>query len=152
MAGWRVRRRMKRSIGILVILGVFLAACGGSAGLSPPATDTDGSRGSPGPAPDADGTLQVEPGTAGGPGISIDDALASTASEPLLVNGALYEDATGTLRLCSAIAESFPPQCGGTRLLVDGLDLSSIPGVEEANGVRWVEQVQLFGTVTPAGS
>jgi hypothetical protein len=140
---------MNTTLRLGVLLGaLLLAACGGSGGSTPPASNDDGS---PAPAPVAGGTLHVEPGTAGGPGISIDAALAGAGSEPLLVNGALFVDAEGTMLLCSAIAESFPPQCGGTRLQVTGLDISSIPGVQEANGVQWVEQVQLLGTVAPAG-
>ena len=139
---------MKTIVRLAVLLGALtLAACGGSGGSTPPASDD---LGSPAPAPIGDGTLHVEPGTAGGPGISIEEALASAGSEPLLVNGALFVDAEGTMLLCSAIAESFPPQCGGTRLEVTGLDISSIPGVQEANGVQWVEQLQLLGTVAPA--
>ena len=92
------------------------------------------------PAPVADGTLHVEPGRPAGPA-SIDDALASAGSEPLFVNGALFVDAEGTMLLCSAIAESFPPQCGGTRLQVARLDISSIPRpIQEANGVQWASR------------
>jgi hypothetical protein len=139
---------MKISARLAVLLGaLLLTACGGGGGATPPASDAPGS---PTPAPHGDGTLTVEPGTAGGPGISIDEALASAGSEPLLVNGALFVDPEGTMLLCSAIAESFPPQCGGTRLQVTGIDISSIPGVQKANGVQWVERAQLLGTVAPA--
>jgi len=65
----------------------------------------------------------------------------------VLVTGALFVDADGSVRLCDAIAESFPPQCGGSRLLVRGLDPATVPDLQEANGVRWAEQVQLLGTI-----
>jgi hypothetical protein len=133
---------------VFLLVALALAGCGGTGGSPPPASDDPAS---PEPPSVGDGTLTVEPGSAGGPGISIDEALASAGSEPLLVNGALFVDGEGTMLLCSAIAESFPPQCAGTRLEVTGLDITSIPGVQEANGVRWVEQVQLFGTVSPEG-
>jgi hypothetical protein len=51
----------------------------------------------------------------------------------------------GPVRLCDAIAESFPPQCGGSWLEVRGLDLSSVAGLQDADGVRWAESVQLLG-------
>ncbi len=98
---------------------------------------------------DADGILTIAPGTADGPGITIAEALGSGGGQPLLVNGALFVDPEEGVLLCDAVAESFPPQCGGLRLEVRGLDLGALPGLEEANGVRWAEQVQLLGTLTP---
>lgn len=49
-------------------------------------------------------------------------------------------------RLCSAILESYPPQCGRPSLVVDGLDLSTIE-LQSAEGtdVRWAESVELAG-------
>ena len=132
---------MKRRVSIMLLL-VLLTACA-SAGDAP--TTDPGSIGAGG---DADGILTVAPGTAIGPGISIEEAIGNGGAEPLLVNGALVVDPDGRALLCDALAESFPPQCGGLRLEVRGLDLGSLPDLEEANGVRWVEQVQLLGTVT----
>lgn len=121
-------------------------------GASPASTASGGSE-PPIAGANADGILQTEPGSAGGPGISIDDAIAQTGAGPVLVNGSLIVNPDGTILLCSAMAESYPPQCGGTRLEVRGLDLSSIPDLQEANGVRWADQaVQLFGTVSPPES
>jgi hypothetical protein len=69
----------------------------------------------------------------------------------VLVNGSLFIDPDGVVRLCSAIAESFPPQCGGERLRVIGLDPSSVPDLEEENGVRWAEHAQVYGVVSAGG-
>jgi hypothetical protein len=33
------------------------------------------------------------------------------------------------VKLCSALAESYPPQCGGASLVLDGLDLATIQGL-----------------------
>ena len=55
-------------------------------------------------------------------------------------------DTGAELRLCEALAESYPPQCGGESLLVEG----EPPDGEwsEAQGVRWTdEQVTLRGEV-----
>ena len=94
--------------------------------------------------------IELVEGSAGGPGIGIVEAIDAAGADPLLVNGALFVDRDGTVLLCSVIAESFPPQCGGTRLRVEELDVASLPDLQEANGVRWVEALQLFGIVTPS--
>lgn len=125
---------------ILSLAGV-LTACGADA---PASNEPD----TPAPGRAADGILTVTAGTASGPGISIADAVNQAGQEPLLINGALFVNADGTVLLCDAIAESFPPQCGGTRLDVRGLDLSGVPDLQEANGVRWAEQGQVLGTLT----
>ncbi|HEY3070084.1 MAG TPA: hypothetical protein VGJ34_07175 [Gaiellaceae bacterium] len=79
--------------------------------------------------------------------LSVQQALDGTSGEPHLVRGALI--ATGeTIRLCSAILESYPPQCGGPFLVVEGLDLGSLEGLTTADGVTWSDrQVELRGTV-----
>jgi hypothetical protein len=133
---------MRIAISVLLLAAV-LVGCGG---------DTSTTPGSSTPAPqppgaNADGILQVTPGVADGPGISIGEAIAQAGLGPFLVNGALFVAEDGGVLLCEAIAESFPPQCGGTRLEVRGLDLSTVAGLEEANGVRWAEAVQVLGTV-----
>lgn len=135
-----VRGRMKR-LAILISLVAILAACASTG-------DAPSTNGSSGTGADADGTLSIAQGTAVGPGISIEEAIGNGGSEPLLVNGALVVDPNGRVLLCEALAESFPPQCGGMRLEVRGLELASLPDLEEGNGVRWAEQVQLLGTVT----
>ena len=82
-----------------------------------------------------------------GPGISIADSLASDSDQPLLVNGAIVATAQDT-RLCDVLMESYPPQCGGPYLIVEGLDLSTIDNLQEASGVSWTDSpFQLLGTV-----
>ncbi len=125
-----------------ILLALLLAACGGAADVSDAPVSQPPIKGG-----DADGILQIAQGIADGPGISIEEAIGQAGTGPLLINGSLFVDPDGTVLLCSAIAESFPPQCGGTRLSVRGLDLESMPDLQEANGVRWAEQVQLLGTV-----
>jgi hypothetical protein len=139
---------VRRLLAIFIVT-LFLAACGTGAG-DDPVTDVGTT---PGPAAgtQADGVLVVESGaTASGPGISVGDALEQVGSDqPLLVNGSLFVDGDGAALLCEAIAESFPPQCGGLRLEVRGLDPDG-QVLEEANGVRWAESVQLLGRVVEA--
>ena len=132
---------MKR-IATLTSLVVLLAACASTG-------DAPSTNGPGGPGVDVDGILNIAAGSSAvGPGIGIEEAIGNGGSEPLLVNGALVVDPDGRVLLCEALAESFPPQCGGARLEVRGLDVDSLPDLQEGNGVRWAEQVQLLGTVT----
>ena len=67
----------------------------------------------------------------------IDDV--SGSDEPQLVSGNLLVQG-GEARLCSALAESFPPQCGGPSLLVDGLDLDSVADLTTEGDVSWSDR------------
>lgn len=124
-----------RTIPILLLILIAAACTGGTDAGAPP----------PGEAPVlvvADG----EPGS--GPSLSVTEALTHGPTDDLVtVTGALFVDADGTVRLCDAIAESFPPQCGGDRIVVTGLDLADILDLQEENGVRWAESATLFGSV-----
>lgn len=136
---------MRRALPTLIV-AVVLSACASTGGDEPitdqPTTDEG---------PQADAVLVIQPGAiADGPGISIPDALEQAGGEPVLVNGTLFIAPDGSVLLCDAIAESFPPQCGGTRLEVRGLDPAGLL-LEEANGVRWAESVQLFGRIQAGG-
>ena len=82
-----------------------------------------------------------------GPGISISEALATDITGPLLINGILHVQNSQT-RLCETLAESFPPQCAGKSLVVDGLDLTTIDGLTTEGSISWTDQpVQILGTV-----
>jgi hypothetical protein len=96
---------------------------------------------------DGDDAADDTMGAAAGPALSIDDALAADSDEPLLVAGNLL--AVGDeVRLCSALAESFPPQCGGASLHVDGLDLAEVDGLITEGDVSWTDRpVELLGVV-----
>jgi hypothetical protein len=63
------------------------------------------------------------------------------------VRGTLIANAEG-VRLCSAILESHPPQCGQPSLVVRGLDLVGVSNMEQAKGVGWTRrEVTLVGQV-----
>lgn len=130
-----VTRKIWKPLLLLAVLALLAAACGGeTAGVEDPA----GIR-------PADG---VTPGAAMGPGIDVDAALASDGSQPVLVNGYLFVDRDGNATLASAIAESFPPQPGGSTITVEGLDLTEF-SFSEDQGLRWTDDpVQILGTVT----
>ena len=80
-------------------------------------------------------------------GVSVERALELHSDEPLLVRGFLVLDGKRA-RLCSALAESYPPQCGGPSLVVTGLPGGNRQGLKEAEGVAWSErEVAFLGTV-----
>ena len=112
---------MKTFICIALALVVALSACGGDG--DSPVNDM--------------GTV-----------ISIDDALASDSDEPLLVSGNLLA-ALDEVRLCDALAESFPPQCGGESLVVFGLDHATVDDLATEGDVCWTDRpIELRGVVS----
>jgi hypothetical protein len=161
---------------IFLIVILLLAACSSATAESPsasPDASPTQAPGSPTPAPDleADGTLTLgDFGVADGPGESVENALANAGADPRLVNGILLKDADGSVWLCESLAASSPPECEAPRLLVTnyppdhevirGEDYFSVfardaPAemareLHEEDGVRWVENQQLFGVVAAA--
>ncbi len=79
---------------------------------------------------------------------------ACGGSDETTVRGHVVAPEGGPVRLCEALAESYPPQCGGSSLTVEGLDLASVPGLTSTGDpalaqVRWSEgEVELTGVVT----
>ena len=122
---------------LLAVAAVAAVACSDDDSDDPTATPTATADGGA-----AGGTTP----SAMGPGISVTEALASDQG-PLLVNGYLVITPEGA-RLCEALAESFPPQCGGASLIVDEPDPSALEQVTTEGDVSWTEaQVQLLGMV-----
>ncbi len=80
-----------------------------------------------------------------GPALTVAEALEADAEGPLLVRGFVYA-AEGGLRLCDALAESYPPQCAGASIRVEGVSLSEFERVETAEGVSWTQAaVKILG-------
>ncbi len=99
---------------------------------------------------DDDSDMPPGPGSGVGPGISVGEALTSNLQGPLLINGHLHSQ-DGHVRLCELLAESFPPQCGGMALVVEGLDLTTMDGLTSEGPITWSDQlVQVLGTVEGA--
>ncbi len=96
---------------------------------------------------DDEGDVVSGPISGVGPGITVGVALISNLTGPLLVNGQLHVE-NGRERLCEVLAESFPPQCAGRFLEVEGLDLMTMDGLRSEGSVTWSDQtVQVLGTV-----
>jgi hypothetical protein len=72
-------------------------------------------------------------------------AAAADADGPVAVAGFIV--ATGDdLRLCEALAESFPPQCGGSSIPISGLDQVDPNDLQSEGDVTWTDYaVTLFG-------
>lgn len=104
--------------------------------------------GGPDPAPIPIPEPPVAPGggSAGflvGGGLTVSDALATDATGIIAVKGFLFVD-DGGARLCESLAESFPPQCGGSSIPVTGYDeVLSVP-LTTAQGVSWTDDVVSF--------
>jgi hypothetical protein len=83
---------------------------------------------------------------------SLTVAQALAEGGDVTVRGALFVEG-GTTRLCEAVRESYPPQCGGRALVVQGLDVASLELEEPSDPtfapVRWSRrQVTLRGRVS----
>lgn len=139
---------MRSLVTVLLGAAILLAGCGlsfGGLGGDTPVAQDPGD-GAVGDAPAADGVLTIAPGDAVGPAVDVRTAIDGDV-DPVRVAGSLVVDAGGRVLLCSALAESFPPQCGGDRLEVRGLDLETVADLQSANGVRWADSVELTGRV-----
>jgi hypothetical protein len=101
------------------------------------------------PAPSAEPELVIVEGPVEGPGLSVAEALGHQPTDDIVtVSGALFVSVDGTVLLCDAIAESFPPQCGGASLLITGLDLTGIDGLVVEGDVMWTDRpIKLAGLV-----
>jgi hypothetical protein len=79
-----------------------------------------------------------EPDDAGGSTTPVFIDGVADSDDPQLVTGNLLV-AGDEVRLCSALAESFPPQCGGPSLSVEGLDLDTVADLTSEGDVGWTD-------------
>ena len=166
----RISPRIGRVAAVLTVFVLLVAACGdggeiGNAEPLPPndnPTDTPSAAGTcaegepdcndtpgigeePIDLPD-DGTVSPLGMPADG-GLTIADALASDATGTIAVQGFLVDNGT-TARLCEALAESYPPQCGGPSIPVVGFEEMIDVPLAAAQGVTWTDEyVTLFGEI-----
>lgn len=94
-----------------------------------------------------------------GGGLSVADALSSDVDGPIAVFGFVVQGADGA-RLCDALAESFPPQCGGAAIDLSDISTIDVDQLKSEQGVTWTDAaVTVIGeivggvfTVTPLSS
>ncbi len=83
-----------------------------------------------------------------GGGLTIEQAIAFGSAETVAVKGVLIAPAGEPPRLCGAVLESYPPQCGEPSLVLRGLDPASVEGVVTVNEVSFTEdEVTFLGIV-----
>lgn len=140
-------RTGRTTMGVLAVCAaaVALAGCG-----------DDGSTAATAAAPPAAGSQLALPDTtaAGGDrllpagGLTVAQLAADTTGGPLAARAYIVVAPDGGARLCDALAESSPPQCGGASIVVTGLPPEMVDGLQARSGVRWSEApVQLIGSV-----
>ena len=134
-----MRKRAPHLVLLALVLALATAACGGS----------DESSGSGDPA----GASPLAGAPIPGGGLTIAEALASELDGPLMVKGFLVAPDGQPVQLCSTLLESYPPQCGGDSLVVEGLDLATVNGLTKTDDpslarVTWSDsEMSLLGSV-----
>jgi hypothetical protein len=147
---------MRRILGVLLLSSVLVAACGGDGAnsdsdISPGVSDETPvvSDGLPGDgSSDAGGTVMAPVG----PTMTVAELLAAGSGGPYSVTGYLFVLEDGSTVLADAIAESYPPQPGGARVAVEGVNLQTVPLVEPTDpalaAVQWTEvPIELIGSL-----
>ncbi|MBU2601820.1 MAG: hypothetical protein KKA32_06585 [Actinobacteria bacterium] len=81
---------------------------------------------------DTDADSGVGAGGSAAAPLTIDQALAVGDADRAWVEGSLLVLGDQT-RLCSVLAESYPPSCAGSSLVVEGLDAASLVGLSRTN-------------------
>ncbi len=143
-----------RSLALVVAVGMVAAAC--AATQDDGAMTGDASSGMAATCPE--GTVDCNdtatdgaepPGPPGGDGpsgmlvdggLSVADAIAYKGSEVVAVQGfVVIQD--GAARLCDALAESFPPQCGQAGIVI--VNPQNLPGIvlAEEGTTQWTDDV-----------
>ena len=81
-------------------------------------------------------------------GLSVSEAISYKGSQPVAVHGYVVRTFEAA-QLCEALAESYPPQCGGASLALVNPDATDgVPLVEDGE-VQWSPDIViLIGTVT----
>lgn len=81
------------------------------------------------------------------PGLQITNVLNTDIDGGFAIQGFYFADESG-VRLCEALAESFPPQCGGASIPFDNAAGADLGVLSIEQGVTWSDQpVVVVGSV-----
>jgi len=152
---------LTRSLTALVALVLAISACAVASETSDPNAGVPQVAGICAPeSPDCDDTVVIDqgdatvedlfpnneprdgvtaPGASGvlvGGGLTVSEALSTDATGVIAVQGFYFDDGSGP-RLCEALAESFPPQCGGASLTLGELGEIDLGLLQGSQGVTW---------------
>ena len=89
-------------------------------------------------------------GSTGVPAEILTPAGAAGRTGRVVVEGFLWSvgGVAGTdVRVCEAILESYPPQCGEPSIPVDDFGLEQVGGLQREGTVAWAERVRLAGAI-----
>jgi hypothetical protein len=144
-----------------LLLLPLLTACGAD---SPDDSATDAAAGGGAASACLEGAEDCDdiPTGTGGPqsgadgSVPVGEAVAAGIQGPFLMSGYYVADADGA-QLCEALAESFPPQCGGTSIRLDPADAPAGATTTSEGEVTWSEEPisvegQIDGDVFVVGS
>ncbi|RZV45503.1 MAG: hypothetical protein EX267_05260 [Acidimicrobiia bacterium] len=73
------------------------------------------------------------------PGLAITSVVDTPIDGGFVISGFYFDDGTGA-RLCEALAESFPPQCGGASIPFDNTAGADLGVLSIEQGVTWSDQ------------
>lgn len=73
------------------------------------------------------------------PGLPITSVVDAPIDGGFVISGFYFDDGSGP-RLCEALAESFPPQCGGASIQFDNTAGADVGVLSIEQGVTWSDQ------------
>jgi hypothetical protein len=78
----------------------------------------------------------------------VEEAVTRGARGELRLSGFLVGRAEGELRLCAEVLQSYPPQCGGSSVVVRGLRRADVLNLRADQGGLWSDgEVELAGSL-----
>jgi hypothetical protein len=173
---WHARGHRVVNAGFVLLIALLVASCSTTPPSTPsPSQASQGNddlaaspeaTASPSEVAEPDGTFVFTPGAMDCPGnpgglcpsYTVAEAMAVPRQPgiPIAVDGYVLIEPDGSAWFCERLSADSPPSCDGTRLRFENLELFApspqdleAHGMQELDGVRWSEQVQLLGEVTP---
>ena len=140
MRGWR--RMGAAGVVAAIVALAALAGCSDDGGTAAAPATTAAASTAPAEQPSPAAGIMLA-----GAGLSVAEALSADTPDGLIVVRAhLLVASDRSARLCDALLESFPPQCGGAAMGVTNIPEGFLDGLSAGGGLRWSDQpLQLIG-------